>query len=94
MEDWGVATDILCYHKYDKEYQKIHVKIHWLQLDATTVEQDYALYEQHLKASRCTEGLTHLEGLGPKSAHAKWDTCFTNDKDEDKRPSVRLNHCG
>jgi hypothetical protein len=75
MDDWGVAADILHYCKYNEEYQKIHAKIHWLQLDLSTVEQDHALCKQWLKASRCAEGLTHLKGLGPKSTHVKWGTC-------------------
>jgi hypothetical protein len=84
MEDWGVAADILCYPKYNEEYQKIHTKIHHLQLDLSAIEQDHALCKQQLKASRCAEGLAHLEGLGPKSAHAKWGTHFTNEEEDDK----------
>jgi hypothetical protein len=82
MNDWGVTANLLCFHEYDEEYQKIHAKIHQLQLDLSTIEQDHSLCEQWLKASRCTEGLTHLEGLGPKSAHAKWGTHFTDDEDD------------
>jgi hypothetical protein len=65
MDDWGIAADLLYYQKYNEEYQKMNTKIHGLQLDASTVEQDHALCEQHLKALRCTEGLAHLKGLGP-----------------------------
>jgi hypothetical protein len=83
MDNWGIAADLLCYQEYDKEYQKIHAKIHRLQLDTSTIEQDHALCEQQLKALRCTEGLAHLKGLGPKSTCAKWGTCFTNDKEDD-----------
>jgi hypothetical protein len=83
MDDWGITTNLLHYHKYDEEYQKIHTKIHRLQLDASAVEQDCALCEQQLKVSRCTEGLAHLKGLGPKSAHVKWGTHFTDDKEDD-----------
>jgi hypothetical protein len=82
MEDWGITTDILRYWEYDKEHQKIHAKIHHLQLDLTAVNQDCALCEHCIKASHCAEGLTHLEGLGPKSACAKWGTRFTNDEDD------------
>jgi hypothetical protein len=81
MDDWGITAD-LHYQEYDKEYQKIHAKIHRLQLDTSTVEQDCALCEQHLGASRCTEGLAHLKGLGPKSTHAKWGTCFMDDEED------------
>jgi hypothetical protein len=71
FEDWGVAVELVCYHKYATELTTINTKICQLQLDATAIEQDCAISKQWLKASRCTEGLTHLKGLGPKSAHAK-----------------------
>jgi hypothetical protein len=90
MDNWGVAADLLQYCEYNEEYQKIHAKIHRLQLDASAVEQDHALCEQRLKVLRCTEGLAHLKGLGPKSAHAKWGTYFTDDEDDKECP--RLNH--
>jgi hypothetical protein len=89
MDNWGVATNLLHYHKYDEEHQKINAKIHRLQLDTSTVEQDHALCEQQLEASRCTEGLTHLKGLGPKSTCAKWGTHFTDN--EDKEIHLRTN---
>jgi hypothetical protein len=92
MDNWGIVADLLCYQEYDEEYQKIHAKIHRLQLDASTVEQDHALCEQRLEALRCTEGLTHLKGLGPKSTHAKWGTCFMDNEDKEDHP--RLNHQG
>jgi hypothetical protein len=95
MDNWGVTANLLQYRKYDEEYQKINTKIHQLQLDTSTVEQDHALCKQRLEASRCTEGLTHLEGLGPKSTHAKWGTHFMDDEDEDdKRPCTHHNHQG
>jgi hypothetical protein len=84
MDNWGITTNILHYHKYDEEYQKIHAKIHQLQLDLSTVEQDCALCEQQLEASWCTEGLTHLKGLGPKSTCAKWGTHTDDEEDADK----------
>jgi hypothetical protein len=93
MEDWGIMADLLWYQEYDDKYNIIHTKIHRLQLDLSTIEQDHSLCEQRLEASRCAEGLTHLEGLGPHTAHAKWGTCFTDDKeDADERPSTRFNH--
>jgi hypothetical protein len=58
MDNWGVATNLLQYQEYDKEYQKTHTKIHRLQLDASAIEQDHALCEQQLEASWCAEGLT------------------------------------
>jgi hypothetical protein len=93
MDDWGFTADLLQYQEYDEEYQKINTKIHQLQLDASAVEQDCALCEQRLEASRCAEGLTHLEGLGPKSTCAKWGTHFTDNKDdEEERPHTHHNH--
>jgi hypothetical protein len=93
MDDWGIAADLLHYREYDKEYQKIHAKIHRLQLDASTIEQDHALCEQHLEVLRCAEGLTHLKGLGPKSACVKWGIHFTNDEDEDECPRINRHGC-
>jgi hypothetical protein len=92
MDDWGVAANLLCYCEYDKEHQKIHAKIHQLQLDLTAIDQDCALCEQWLEASQCAEGLAHLKGLGPKSTCAKWGTHFTNnEEDVEEQPGVCIN---
>jgi hypothetical protein len=92
FKDWGVVANIVCYRKYDKEFNIINAKIKRLQLDACAIEQDHALCEQQLEALRCTEGLTHLKGLGPKSACAKWGLCFTDDKDDEEHTCI--NCCG
>jgi hypothetical protein len=84
FDDWGVAANILCYREYNKEFNIINTKIKQLQLDASAIEQDHALCKQQLKASRCTEGLAHLKGLGPKSICAKWGTHFTDDEDDEE----------
>jgi hypothetical protein len=94
MDDGGVTADLLHYQEYDEEYQKIHARIHRLQLYASTIEQDCALCEQCLEALRCAEGLAHLKGLGPKSTHAKWGTCFTDNEDDNKCPIAKANHQG
>jgi hypothetical protein len=90
FKDWGVTMDIVHYHEYDKEFNTINVKFKRLQLDACTIDQDHALCKQQLKVSRCTEGLTHLKGLGPKSAHTKWGLHFTDDKDDEEH--THINH--
>jgi hypothetical protein len=91
MDNWGIAVDLLHYWEYDEEYQKINTRIHRLQLDASAVEQDHVLCEQHLEALRCAEDLTHLEGLGPKSTCIKWSTYFTNDEDDNnEQPMAKL----
>jgi hypothetical protein len=83
FEDWGVTTELDCFRTYDQEITTTNAKICQLQQDIAAIEHDCALYEQQLKTSQCTEGLANLEGLGPKSTHAKWSTHFT-DKDEDE----------
>jgi hypothetical protein len=92
FKDWGVTADLLHYCKYDTELTTTNAKIHQLQLDAATIEQDHAICEQHLKALRCTEGLAHLKGLGPKSTYAKWGTHFTDDKEDNKHPRAQHGH--
>jgi hypothetical protein len=89
FNDWGVAADLLYYYEYNKEFNILNTKIKRLQLDASTIEQDHSLCEQWLKALRCAEGLTHLKGLGPKSACAKWGTCFMDNEDDED--CVRVN---
>jgi hypothetical protein len=92
FDNWGVTVDLLCYREYDEELTALNTKIHWLQLDTSAIEQDHTLCEQCLEVLRYAEGLAHLEGLGPKSAHAKWGTCFTDDEDDDEW--VCVNQCG
>jgi hypothetical protein len=82
FEDWGIAVELDQFQSYDHKISTINAKICQLQLDITTVEHDCTLCKQWLKALRCTEGLTNLKGLGPKSAYAKWSTHFTDDEDE------------
>jgi predicted amino acid racemase len=78
FEDWGVMTKLNCFRTYDQEITPTNTKIHQLQQDVATTEHDCTLCEQWLEASQCAEGLTNLEGLGPKSTHAKWGTHFTD----------------
>jgi hypothetical protein len=84
FEDWGVTTKLNHFRTYDQEITTTNTKIHQLQQDITMIEHDCTLCEQWLKASQCTEGLANLEGLGPKSACAKWGTHFTDDEDDSK----------
>jgi hypothetical protein len=83
FEDWGVATELDRFRTYDQEITTTNAKICQLQQDITAIEHDCGLCEQRLEASRCAEGLANLEGLGPKSAHAKWSAHFTDDKEDD-----------
>jgi hypothetical protein len=84
FEDWGVATKLDCFRTYDQETATTNAKIHQLQQDIATIEHDHTLCEQWLKVSWCAEGLTNLEGLGPKSTCAKWSTHFMDEEDEDE----------
>jgi hypothetical protein len=86
FEDWGVAAELDRFRAYDQEITTTNAKIHQLKQDIVAVEHDCALCEQRLEASRCAEGLANLEGLGPKSACAKWSTHFTDDEDDDYNP--------
>jgi hypothetical protein len=90
FKDWGVTTKLNHFRTYDQEIATTNAKICQLQQDITTIEHDHGLCKQQLKVSRCAEGLANLEGLGPKSTHAKWSMCFTDDEeDDDKYCSVQ-----
>jgi hypothetical protein len=84
FEDWGVATELNHFRTYDQEITTTNAKIHQLQQDIAAVEHDCTLCKQQLEVSQCAEGLTNLEGLGPKSTHAKWSTCFKDKEDNNK----------
>jgi hypothetical protein len=93
FEDWGIAVDLICYWEYDEEFNTINTKIKRLQLDVCAIDQDRALCEQQLEASRCAEGLTHLEGLGLKSAHTKWGLYFTDNNDDEEHVCINCSGC-
>jgi hypothetical protein len=82
LEDWGVATKLDHFQSYNQEITTTNAKICQLQQDVTAIEHDHGLCEQWIKVSRCAEGLTNLEGLGPKSTHAKWATHFIDNEED------------
>jgi len=73
LDNWGIAANIACYHKYNDKLAEVNACIEWLQAEVDSICLTKLLCKGQLEAARVLKQLAHMECLAPVFMWCSYD---------------------